>query len=71
MRQYSPSVLAVACVYVVMKFFGINNYKILFSDEFTREKDPEKVIKNAAQKILNSPKLYLIENLRLLKINIL
>ena len=51
MIKYSPSVIAVSCAYIVMKFFGINNYKILYSKEVVKEECPQKVIKDAAREI--------------------
>ena len=51
MIKYSPSVIAVSCAYIVMKYFGINNYKILYSNEVIIEECPQKVIKDAAREI--------------------
>ena len=51
MIKYNPSVLAVACAYIVMKFFGINNYKILYKNEVVNDPCPQKIIKEAARDI--------------------
>ena len=58
MLKYSPSVIAVSCAYIVMKFFGINNYKILYSNDVIREESPQKIIKDAAREIC-----FLVKNL--------
>ena len=58
MLKYSSSVIAVSCAYIVMKFFGINNYKILYSNDVVKEKCPQKVIKDAAREIC-----FLVKNL--------
>ena len=58
MIRYSSSVLAVSCAYIVMKFFAINNYKNLYSNEIIKENCPQKVIKDAAREIC-----FLVRNL--------
>ncbi len=58
MIRYSSSVLAVSCAYIVMKFFGINNYKALYSDDVVKENCPQKIIKDAAREIC-----FLVKNL--------
>ena len=58
MLKHSPSVLAISCAYIVMKFFGINNYKILYSNDVVRVECPQKVIKEAAREIC-----FLVKNL--------
>ena len=58
MLRYSSSVIAVSCAYIVMKFFGINNYKILYNNDVVREKCPQKAIKEAAREIC-----FLVKNL--------
>lgn len=58
MLRYSSSVIAVSCAYIVMKFFEINNYKILYNSDVVREKCPQKAIKEAAREIC-----YLVKNL--------
>ena len=58
MIKYSSSVIAVSCAYIVMKFFSINNYKCLYSDEVIKENCPQKVIKDAAREIC-----FLVKNL--------
>ena len=51
MLKYSSSVIAVSCAYIVMKFFGINNYKYLYTSNVIYEENQEKVIKDAAREI--------------------
>ena len=58
MIKYSSSVIAVSCAYIVMKFFGINNYKCLYSNDVIKENCPQKVIKDAAREIC-----FLVKNL--------
>ena len=58
MIKYSSSVIGVSCAYIVMKFFGINNYKILYKSEVVKESCPQKVIKEAARDIC-----FLVKNL--------
>ena len=58
MIKYSSSVIGVSCAYIVMKFFGINNYKCLYSNEVIKENCPQKVIKEAAREIC-----FLVKNL--------
>ena len=58
MIKYSSSVIAVSCAYIVMKFFGINNYKCLYSNDVIKEHCPEKVIKYATREIC-----FLVKNL--------
>ena len=58
MLKHSPSVIAISCAYIVMKFFGIDNYKILYSNDVVREECPQKVLKEAAREIC-----FLVKNL--------
>jgi cyclin B len=58
MIRFSPSVLAVSCAYIVMKFFGISNYKTLYSSDVVKENCPQKIIKEAAREIC-----FLVKNL--------
>ena len=51
MIKYSPSVIAVSCSYIVMKFFGISNYKKLYSTSIIHEKCPQKIIKDTAREL--------------------
>ena len=51
MIKYTPSVIASSCAYVVMKFFGIDNYKILYKNEVVNDVCPQKAIKEAARDI--------------------
>ena len=56
--RYSPSVIGISCVYIVMKFFGFENYRELYSKKMVNEKQPQKVIKDAARDIC-----FLVRNL--------
>ena len=67
MIKYSASVLAVACSYIVIKFFGIGNYKILYSDGIIKAECPEKLIKEAAKAICFLVKDLYISNLKSIK----
>ena len=58
MIKYSSPVTGVSCAYVVMKFWGINNYKCLCSKNVVKEVIPQKVIKEAAREIC-----HLVKNL--------
>ena len=51
MIKYNPSVIGVSCAYIVMKFFGINNYKILYKNEVVNDPCPQKIIKEVARDI--------------------
>ena len=51
MLKYTPSVIASSCAYIVMKFFGIDNYKILYKSEVVNDVCPQKAIKEAARDI--------------------
>ena len=51
MLKYNPSVIASSCAYIVMKFFGIDNYKILYKNEVVNDACPQKAIKEAARDI--------------------
>jgi cyclin B len=58
MIKYSPSVIAVSCIYIVMKFFNLSNYKKLYSTNIIYEKCPQKIIKDTARRLC-----YLVKNL--------
>lgn len=58
MIKYSASVTAVSCIYIVMKFFGLPEYKKLYSKDFTNENCPQKAIKDSARDIC-----FLVKNL--------
>ena len=48
--KYKPSAIALACAYIVMKFYGINGYKDLYSPRMIMEDDyPQKTIKECAR----------------------
>ena len=58
MIKYSPSVISAACVYLVMKYFGLDGYQKLYSKYIINENNPENVIKDTAKEIY-----ILVENL--------
>ena len=58
MIKHSSSVIAVSCAYIVMKFFGIHNYKCLYSNKVIKENCPQKIIKETARELC-----YLVKNL--------
>ena len=58
MVKYPSSVIAVACSYIVMKFFKIENYKKLYSTRIVYDKCPQKIIKDAARELC-----FLVKNL--------
>ena len=58
MIKFSPSIISAACVYLVMKYFGINGYQKLYNKYIINENNPENVIKDAAKEVY-----ILVENL--------
>jgi cyclin B len=58
MIKYPSSVIAVACSYIVMKFFKIENYKKLYSTRIIYDKCPQKIIKDSARELC-----FLVKNL--------
>ena len=58
MIKYPPSVIAVSCCYIVMKFFKIDNYKKLYSTRIIYDKCPQKIIKDSARELC-----FLVKNL--------
>lgn len=52
--KFQPSVISASCSYIVMKFFGIKEYKSLYSSIYTKmdcKKKREKAIKDCAKEI--------------------
>ena len=49
MIKYKPSTIAVACAYIVMKFFGLNGYKYLYSSKIISGNSTENTIKECAR----------------------
>ena len=47
----SASVIGISCAYVIMKFFGFPNYKMLYSKELSNENLPKNIIKETAREI--------------------
>ena len=68
MIKYSSSVIAAACIYLVMKYFGINGYQKLYSNCIINENNPENIIKDSAKDIyelvgnLSKSKLKTVKN---------
>ena len=58
MIKYPSSVIAVACSYIVMKCFKIENYKKLYSTRIIYDKFPQKIIKDSARELC-----FLVKNL--------
>ena len=57
--QYKPSAIALSCAYIVMKFYGINGYKDLYSPRMIMEDNfPQKTIKECAKVLC-----FLVKNL--------
>ena len=49
---FSPSIIALSCAYIVMKFFGLKNYKCLYQiNHFYELKSYQKMIKESARKL--------------------
>ena len=58
MLKYNPSIIAMACSYIVMKFYGINKYKDLFSSKIKIGDSSQKAIKECAKDLC-----FLVKNL--------
>ena len=56
--KYKPSTIGVACAYIVMKFYGINGYKDLYSSKIISGDSPQKNIKECARDLC-----FLVKNL--------
>ena len=59
MIKYPASVIAAATCYFVMKFFGVGDYKKLYSSSFVNDDFPQKAIKEAARELC-----FLVQSLR-------
>ena len=64
MIKYSASIVSAACVYLVMKYFGMKGYQKLYSKYIINENNPENIIKDTAKEIY-----VLVENLSKSKLN--
>ena len=68
MIKYSGSIISAACVYLVMKYFGISGYQKLYSNYIIKEINPEDIIKDTAREIyivvgnLSKSKLKTVKN---------
>lgn len=51
LTKYKSSVIAVACIYIVMNYFHLNNYEELYTKGLIEDNEPEKLIKDAAKDI--------------------
>jgi cyclin B len=58
MLKYRPSIIAMACAYIVMKFYGIKKYKDLYSSNILMKDSQEKEIKECARELC-----FLVKNL--------
>ena len=58
MLKYTPSIIAAACAYIVMKFYGIKKYKDLYSSNMVMKESPQKAIKDCARDLC-----FLVKNL--------
>ena len=58
MLKYRPSIIAMACAYIVMKFYGIKKYKDLYSSNMVMKESPQKAIKDCARDLC-----FLVKNL--------
>ena len=67
LTKYKASVIAVACIYIVMKYFGMNNYKELYTKGIIKDNNPKKIIKDAAKDICVWVKCLHSSNLQVLK----
>jgi len=64
MIKYSASIVSAACVYLVMKYFGMKGYQKLYGKYIINENNPENIIKDTAKEIY-----VLVENLSKSKLN--
>ena len=51
MTKYHSSILACSCGYLVMKYFGINNYKMMYEPLMSNEIAPQKIVKQCGKEI--------------------
>ena len=51
MTKYKSSILACTCGYLVMKYFGIKNYKFMYDSRMSNELFPQKIVKQAGKEI--------------------
>ena len=52
MIKYSPSVIAAASSYIVMKLYGMEEYKKLYSKKRIMKNNPESEIKECTQNLI-------------------
>jgi len=64
MIKYKGSTIAAGCIYMVMKYFGLNGYQKLYNNFIISEENPENIIKDTAKEIYT-----LVENLSKSKLN--
>ena len=51
MTKYHSSILACSCGYLVMKYFGIKNYKMMYEPLMSNEIAPQKIVKQCGKEI--------------------
>ena len=66
--KYKPSIIGLACAYIVMKFYGIKGYKDLYSTKMACDDSPQKSIKDCARDLCFLVKNLSNSNLRAAKI---
>ena len=58
MLKYKPSTIAIACTYIVMKFYCLNGYKDLYLSKLISGDSTQKLIKDCAKDLC-----YLVKNI--------
>ena len=51
MIKYSASIISATCIYLVMKYFGIKNYKMMYEPLMSNEISPQKIVKQCGKEI--------------------
>lgn len=51
MLKYKYSTIAIACIYIVMKFYNLNGYKEIYSSKFILGDSSQKIVKECAKKL--------------------
>ena len=58
MLKYKYSTIALACIYIVMKFYNLDEYKDIYSSKIISDESPHKLIKDCAKDLC-----YLVKNI--------
>ena len=58
MLKYKYSTIAIACIYIVMKFYNLNGYKNIYSSKFILGDSSKKIVKECAKNLC-----YLVKNI--------